>query len=156
MTPTRQQMLVVVAAGGSALLLAGALAFQYLGGLAPCTLCVWQRWPHLAAVLIGLAALAFGGRWLPLLGALAALTTAGIGLFHMGVELKWWEGLASCSGGSIAGISAADLLDPTVAVGTVVRCDAIAWQMFGLSMAGWNMLASLLLAVIWLAAARRG
>ncbi len=155
MTPTRQQMLVAVAAGGSALLLAGALAFQYLGGLAPCALCIWQRWPHLAAVAIGLAALAFGGRALPLLGALAALTTAGLGLFHMGVELHWWEGLASCSGGSIAGLSAADLLDPTVEVGAVVRCDAIAWQMFGLSMAGWNMIASLLLALIWLAAARR-
>ncbi|MDR0808605.1 MAG: disulfide bond formation protein B [Gemmobacter sp.] len=155
MTPTRQQMLIAVAAGGSALLLAGALAFQYLGGLAPCTLCIWQRWPHVAAVLIGLAAFTLGGRLLPLLGALAALTTAGIGLFHVGVEQKWWEGLASCSGGSITGISTADLLDPTVTVGAVVRCDAIAWQMAGISMAGWNMIASLLLALIWLTAVRR-
>ncbi len=152
---TRQRFLVLIASGGSAALLLGALGFQYLGGLAPCPLCILQRWPHLAAVLIGALALWLGGRLLPLLGALAALTTAGIGLFHAGVELKWWEGLQSCSSGSIAGLSAADLLDPSKDIAAVVRCDAIAWQMFGLSMAGWNMVISLGLALIWLAAARR-
>ncbi|MBT9245330.1 disulfide bond formation protein B [Gemmobacter fulvus] len=152
---TRQRFLVLIASGGSAALLLGALGFQYLGGLAPCPLCILQRWPHLAAVLIGALALWLGGRLLPLLGALAALTTAGIGLFHAGVELKWWEGLQSCSSGSIAGLSAADLLDPSKDIAAVVRCDAIAWQMFGLSMAGWNMVISLGLALVWLAAARR-
>ncbi|MDQ1848201.1 disulfide bond formation protein B [Gemmobacter fulvus] len=152
---TRQRFLVLIASGGSAALLLGALGFQYLGGLAPCPLCILQRWPHLAAVLIGALALWLGGRLLPLLGALAALTTAGIGLFHAGVELKWWEGLQSCSSGSIAGLSAADLLDPSKDIAAVVRCDAIAWQMFGLSMAGWNMVISLGLTLIWLAAARR-
>lgn len=152
---TRQRFLVLIASGGSAALLLGALGFQYLGGLAPCPLCILQRWPHLAAVLIGALALWLGGRLLPLLGALAALTTAGIGLFHAGVELKWWEGLQSCSSGSIAGLSTADLLDPSKDIAAVVRCDAIAWQMFGLSMAGWNMVISLGLALIWLAAARR-
>nr|WP_246566972.1 disulfide bond formation protein B [Gemmobacter fulvus] len=147
--------MVLIASGGSAALLLGALGFQYLGGLAPCPLCILQRWPHLAAVLIGALALWLGGRLLPLLGALAALTTAGIGLFHAGVELKWWEGLQSCSSGSIAGLSAADLLDPSKDIAAVVRCDAIAWQMFGLSMAGWNMVISLGLALVWLAAARR-
>ncbi|MFP4274908.1 MAG: disulfide bond formation protein B, partial [Paracoccaceae bacterium] len=53
--------LILLAAGGSAALLAAAFAFQHLGGLAPCTLCLWQRWPHAAAVLLGLAALALPG-----------------------------------------------------------------------------------------------
>lgn len=154
MTQT-SRLLVAIASAGSAALLLGALAFQYIGGLAPCELCLWQRWPHLAAVLIGLAALASGQRNLAWLGALAALATAGIGGFHAGVELGWWEGLQSCSGGSIAGISTSDLLNPSADVGAVVRCDAIAWQMLGLSMAGWNMVISAILALVWIGAARR-
>lgn len=155
MTLTRQKLLILVAAGGSAALLLGALAFQYLGGLAPCALCIWQRWPHLAAVLLGLAGLAVGGRVIPVLGGLAALGSAGIGAFHVGVEQKWWQGLATCTAGSLEGVSTADLLNPAVDVAAVVRCDAIAWQMFGLSMAGWNVVLSVALALIWFAAARR-
>jgi disulfide bond formation protein DsbB len=150
---TRQRLLVTLAAGGSLALLLGALAFQYIGGLAPCQLCLWQRWPHAAAVVIGALALAMPGRVLPLLGALAALTSAGIGLFHTGVERGWWEGLASCSAGSISGLDVNDLLDPTVEIAAVVRCDEVAWQMLGLSMASWNALASLALAVLWIMAA---
>jgi disulfide bond formation protein DsbB len=150
-----RSMLILVAAGGSAALLAGALAFQYLGGMAPCTLCIWQRWPHLAAVVIGVAALALPGRALPVLGALAAVATAGIGGFHTGVEQGWWEGLASCSAGSIAGLSVDDLLNPNVTVAAPVRCDEIPWSLAGLSMAGWNMVLSLALAAIWVMAATR-
>ena len=146
---------VLAAAGGSLALLLGAFAFQYIGGLAPCPLCLWQRWPHAAAVLIGLAALALPGRALPLLGALAALTTAAIGGFHAGVEQGWWDGLASCSGGSIAGISVDDLLNPAADVAPPVRCDQIAWSFAGLSMAAWNMVISLALAALWLVAARK-
>ncbi len=150
---------LLLAAGGSLAILAGAFAFQYLGGLAPCQLCLWQRWPHAAAIVIGLLALLVSrgtpGRILPLLGALAALATAAIGVFHVGVEQKWWEGLASCTAGSISGISAADLLNPDVSVGAVVRCDEIAWQMLGISMAGWNVILSSLLALLWVAAYRR-
>lgn len=155
MLKTARNRLIALASAGSALLLAGAFAFQYIGGLAPCQLCLYQRWPHAAAVLIGLLALAVPGPILPLLGALAALATAGIGVFHVGVEQKWWEGLASCTASSIEGVSAADLLNPDVAVGAVIRCDAIAWQMLGISMAGWNAILSLLLALLWLRAARR-
>lgn len=146
---------MALAAGGSGLVLAGAFAFQYLGGLAPCQLCLWQRWPHAAAVLIGLLALALPGRVLPLLGALAALATAGIGAFHVGVEQKWWDGLPSCTASSLGGVSTADLLNPDVTVGAVVRCDEIAWQMFGISMAGYNVILSVLLALVWLRAVLR-
>lgn len=159
MTADSRSFAILIAAGGSAAVLAAALAFQYLGGLAPCQLCIWQRWPHLAAVGIGLLALIVArgalGRLLPFLGALAALATGVIGAFHVGVEQGWWEGLASCTAGSISGISTADLLNPDVNVGAVVRCDAIAWSMFGISMAGWNVILSALLAMVWIAAYRR-
>lgn len=159
MTTNRRTLAVLIAAGGSASVLAAAFAFQHLGGLAPCQLCLWQRWPHAAAIAIGVLALVIAqgmlGRLLPLAGALAALASGVIGVFHVGVEQKWWEGLASCSAGSISGISTADLLNPNVNVGAVVRCDEIAWSMFGLSMAGWNVVLSALLAMIWIAAYRR-
>ena len=153
MTLTRAN-LILLATLGSAGLLAGAFAFQYIGGLAPCQLCLWQRWPHAAAVLIGVLALVTGWRGLAWAGALAALATAGIGVFHVGVEQLWWEGLASCTAGSIEGISAADLLDPTKDVAAVVRCDEIPWSLLGISMAGWNVILSVVFAGIWVKAAR--
>lgn len=151
---TRNQ-LVILAAGGSAAMLLGAFAFQYIGGMYPCTLCIWQRWPHAAAVLIGALALIWPGRILPILGAIAATTTAGIALFHTGVERAWWEGLASCSAGSITGVSVEDLLNPNVAIAAPVRCDVVPWEMLGLSMASWNGIASIAFAILWLFAAMR-
>jgi disulfide bond formation protein DsbB len=155
MIPLTRLQLTLTATLGSAALLGGAFAFQYIGGLAPCALCLWQRWPHAAAILIGAVALATGWRGLLWLGALAALATAGIGLFHVGVEQLWWEGLATCTAGSISGISTADLLDPAADVAAPVRCDEIPWQLAGISMAGWNVIVSLGLAAVWVAAARR-
>ena len=151
---TRTQLIIVAAAGSLGLLL-GAFAFQYIGGLVPCVLCLYQRWPHAAAVLIGLLGLKIGGRVLPLLGALAAATSAAIGVFHVGVEQKWWDGLATCTVDTLSGVSGADLLNTDLTVGAPVRCDAIPWEMFGVSMAGWNVIVSGLLVLIWLAAARR-
>ncbi|MDO5758933.1 MAG: disulfide bond formation protein B [Rhodobacterales bacterium] len=144
---------IAVAGLGSLALLAGAFGFQYLGGLAPCKMCLWQRWPHVAAVLVALFALAFGqwskGSLMPALGALAALVSAGLGAYHTGVERGWWQGPSSCSGGA-----GGDLLRMDGPL-DMVMCDTVAWQMLGLSMAGWNMLASLGLAAIWVMAARR-
>lgn len=145
--------LTTLAAAGSAALLAGAYAFQYIGGMAPCTLCLWQRWPHAAAVVIGLAALALPGRLLPLLGAAAALATAGIGAYHTGVERGWWEGPTTCTAGDISQLSPEELLNQIMAA-PVVRCDEVPWEMLTLSMASWNAIASLALAGIWLLAAR--
>jgi disulfide bond formation protein DsbB len=144
MTPTRST-LILLATLGSVAILGGAYAFQYIGGLAPCQLCLYQRWPHAAAILIGIIALATGWRGLAWLGALAALATT---------EQLWWEGLATCTAGSIEGISTADLLDPSKDVAAVVRCDEIAWSMLGISMAGWNAILSLILAGLWAKAAR--
>lgn len=150
-----RKALTLIASLGSAGLLLGAFGFQYIGGMAPCTLCLWQRWPHAAAVVIGVLALVVGGRVWGYLGALAAATTAGIGLFHTGVERGWWEGLASCSAGSIKGLSVAQLLDPSASVAAPVRCDTVPWEMFTLSMATWNMVLSVGLMVLWLAATQK-
>lgn len=151
---TERNLLILLTAGGSLAALLGAFAFQYLGGLAPCHLCLLQRWPHAAAIVIGALALALPGRLLPLLGMGAALATAGIGAYHTGVERGWWAGPTSCSAGSIAGIDVKDLLDPSIVVAPVVRCDEVAWQMLGMSMASWNVVLSLVLAALWLRALR--
>lgn len=147
--------LILLATIGSAAMLGGAFFFQYVMGLLPCQLCLWQRWPHAAAMLIGLLALATRWRVWPWVGALATLATAGIGVFHVGVEQKWWAGLASCTVDALSGVSADDLLNMDVTVGGPVACDVIPWQMWGISMAGWNVIASLVLTVIWLVAATR-
>ncbi|MCE8520034.1 disulfide bond formation protein B [Ruegeria pomeroyi] len=146
--------LVLLAAGGSAALLLAAWGFQYLGSMAPCKLCIWQRYPHGAAVLIGAVTLATGWRILPWAGALAALTTAGIGLYHAGVEQGWWEGPTTCTSGPIGGLSAEQLM-AQIMDAPLVRCDEIPWDLFGISMAGWNGLVSLGLALVWLLAASR-
>lgn len=148
----RRSTLSTLAAGGSAALLAGALAFQHVGGYAPCELCLLQRWPHVAAVVLGILALLLPPRMLwRFLGLAAALTAAALGLFHTGVERGWWEGPTACSGSAdIGGLSADQLLDQIMAA-PVVRCTDVAWQFLGLSMASWNAILSLLLAFVWAA-----
>jgi disulfide bond formation protein DsbB len=149
------RLYALVAAAGSAALLAGAFAFQYIGGLAPCQLCIWQRWPHAAAVVIGLALVVVPSRLLMAAGAFAALAAAGLGLFHTGVERGWWQGPTTCSGGGdVGGMSTDALLDQILAA-PVVQCTDVAWAMWGLSMASWNALLSLLLAGLWAIALRR-
>ncbi len=151
---TFSRFLILLAAGGSAALLLGAFGFQYIGELAPCKLCIWQRYPHGVAVGIGILAVLIPGAILPYLGALAALTTSAIGAFHAGVEQGWWEGPTTCTSSSVGGLSSDQLFDQIMNA-PMIRCDEVAWSMMGLSMASWNMIASLVLAGIWIAAARR-
>lgn len=154
MTLTAKQ-LGLLAAGGSAALLIGAFIFQALG-FAPCSMCLWQRWPHAAAIVIGALVLVLPIRVTFLLGAAAALTTGGIGVYHSGVERDLWQGPTSCSAGGGAdtglGLLPGDIADVT---STVVMCDEVALWILGLSMANWNVIASLVLAAIWVVAARR-
>lgn len=148
-----RNFLVILAAGGSAALLAGAFLFQALG-YAPCAMCLWQRWPHAAAIAIGAVALFVPGRLLPLLGAAAAAMTAGIGVYHTGVERDWWEGPASCTGAGagLGGLDGGDLL--SMDGPALVLCDQVSWALMGISMASWNAIFSALLVVLWVMAAR--
>ena len=146
--------LLATATTGHAALLGGAFLFQ-LAGYAPCAMCLWQRWPHAAAIVLGILALSTGmPRPMAWLAAAAAATTAAIGAFHAGVEQGWWDGPSSCTGGGdLGGLTGADLLS-TAVTDTVVMCDEIVWSLAGLSMAGWNAVLSVGLACIWIAAAR--
>ncbi|MCC1481619.1 disulfide bond formation protein B [Roseibaca sp. Y0-43] len=149
---SRAKQIQILALGGSAGLLLGALAFQYIGGLSPCALCIWQRWPHVVALVAGLG-LVVPGPW-AWLGALGAGASGAIGVYHTGVERDWWQGPASCtSGGDLSGLSAQELLDQIMAA-PVVRCDDIAWELLGLSMASWNAILSFGLAALWVLSTR--
>lgn len=152
MTPSRRTYIVLAACGSAAMLLA-AFAFQYIGGLAPCPMCLWQRWPHAAAVVIGVFGVVKPLAVTAVLGGLSMLTNAGIALYHTGVERDWWEGPSTCSGGDLGSMNVADMLDPNAGPGLVL-CDEVAWQMLGLSMASWNGIACLALAAVWFAAVR--
>jgi disulfide bond formation protein DsbB len=151
---TRNQ-LTWIAMLGSAALLAGAFAFQVFGGLIPCVLCIYQRWPHGVAVLAGVLALSLGGRQWLWLGALAAAVTAAVGFYHAGVEMGIFEGLTTCTVDTMKNVSVSDLLNTDVTVGAPVRCDAVPWALLGISMAGWNAILSSLLCLTWIAAARK-
>ena len=139
---------VLLAGLGSLGLLIGALLFQYVGDMAPCKMCYWQRYPHVGAIIIAGIILITGIGVFAVLGLLSALITAGIGGFHAGVERGWWEGPQSCTSTSIDNLSTEELLAQIMSA-PMVRCDEIPWQMFGLSMAGWNMVVSICLAVLW-------
>ena len=137
-----------------------ALGFEYLGGYAPCPLCLMQRYAYyagipllfLALVLVaadrpGLARLMFA------IVALGFLANAGLGTYHAGAEWKFWQGPATCAAasGDLA-TNAGSLLQDLRRV-QVIRCDEAAWRFLGLSFAGWNVLTSLLLGAITLRAA---
>lgn len=145
---------ILIAAGGSLALMLGALAFQHIGGLAPCKLCITQRYPHVIAIVIGVIALAIPRVPVILMGAVAAAITAGYGFYHAGVERGIFEGPTSCTSSSISDLSADELLDQIMSA-PLIRCDDIPWEMLGLSMAGWNAVISTGLFAAWLIAATR-
>lgn len=148
--------LLISAAAAAALAL--ALVGQYGFELQPCVLCIWQRWPHGVAVLLGLAAWAFRD-WRAVsvamlaLAVAAELATGGIGAFHVGVEEGWWQGTAECgttaAGNDLAALRAQILSQP------IVRCDEVAFAILGVSMAGWNVLLALALAGLGIGAVVR-
>lgn len=152
----------IILALGSLGLLAGAWGFELIGGLVPCEMCWWQRWALMATAFLAIDAVVLGGfsarqpalarpAWLAgLLALLAMLGNAGLALFHAGVERKWWQGLTRCTAPPTGGDTKSMLAD--ILAQPLVRCDAVPWQMGGISMAGWNFFVSLCLAGVaaWL------
>jgi disulfide bond formation protein DsbB len=140
--------------------IAGALVFEHVLGLRPCPLCLVQRYPYYAAMPVALATMlvarpagsAIAARAGLALLALIFLTSAGLGAHHAGVEWGWWAGPDDCAGAPapVAG-SVGDFLNQLQST-RVVSCTEAAWRFLGLSLAGWNLLISLALAGLALAA----
>ncbi len=150
--PRMARVLAVLVPAGA---LATALIAQYGFALAPCEMCWWQRYAHFAALVFALAALSVrdarataGLFWLAVLGIAASGV---IGGYHAGVEYHWWQGLTTCATTNLAD-------DPLAAIlaAPVIRCDVPAWTLFGVSMAGYNCIASLAAAGLIATLARRG
>lgn len=143
----------------SVAMVGGALFFQYVGGLAPCELCLFERRPYYAAILLALIALAAGGRGtmalvLVVLCGLLFLADAGLAFYHVGVEQHWFSGPTACTGRA-ARATTIEQLKVQIMRQQTVRCDVVQWSLFGISLAGFNLLASLALAGFCLFAAPR-
>ena len=140
--------LALLAGAGSLVILLAAFGFQYIGELAPCKLCLWQRYPHVLAIVLAVLFVRVKHRLLLWLGGVASLSTTAIAAYHSGIEQKWWQGPDTCTSGSIDGLSTEQLMAQIMAA-PIIRCDEIAWSFLSLSMASWNLIASLLLAALW-------
>ena len=130
-----------------AVVLSAVYASQHLGGLRPCTLCLYQRWPWWVALGLAVLAMALRGRaklQMAVIGlaSMTLLVGAGIAVFHVGVEQHWWQGLASCGGVSDMPTTV-EALKKQIMSAPVVRCDEVAWSFLGISMAGYNALISM-------------
>ncbi len=150
-TQARAFPIFVLAA--SAVVLGGALLSQYWGGLAPCELCLKERWPWTAAIVISFVATMTGSRRaLPQVVLLLALVFAvgsALAFYHVGVEQHWFQARAPAPRRP-APRPRLEALKAQLLHQQPVRCDEPAWSLFGISLAGWNLLASLAMAGICL------
>jgi disulfide bond formation protein DsbB len=139
-TRRRPVWLALLASTG---MLGGALLFQYVGGLHPCEMCLWQRIPHGVIIALALLALRKPASERPILSLIifGFLISSALGLLHMGVEQHWWQIETTCTASGTGDLS-------RILLAPVTRCDDIAWSLLGISMAGYNMLLSLLMAMI--------
>lgn len=127
-------------------LMAGALGFQYLGGLTPCELCMWQRYPLMAAIALALAALTVrNARTFRTItaSAVGAIATSGaIAIHHLGVERHFWRGFTACTSSIPKGLSGDELLRQILRM-PLHRCDTPQWTLAGLSLADLNAVVTL-------------
>jgi disulfide bond formation protein DsbB len=135
---------VLLGLGGFSLaLILGALGFQYLGHLAPCEMCHWQRWPHIAAAFLGISGLFWArgqARMLAWVVIGLILLSGLIGAYQAGMQIGWLPGPAACS------IPHPYVMGRTDNV--VVQCNVVTWSLFGLSLAAYNALLSIAAAAI--------
>lgn len=156
MNPARRHLAVILIAAVA--VIGAALVAQYWGGLQPCELCLMERWPYYAAIAIAFLALAFPAvgwsRAALLLLTVVFVVSAGLGFYHVGVEYHWFRGPTACtnSGGVPQTL---EQLKQMLARTQAVMCDQVQWSLGGISLAGWNFIASLLIAVFAFSAWRR-
>jgi disulfide bond formation protein DsbB len=135
----------------SAIVLGAALYSQYWGGLVPCELCVLQRWPWAVAITIAIVALFVGQRrslrWIALVLGLVFLVSIGFAFYHVGVEQHWFAGPSACTQRTAAPTTLEEMRQ-RILNAPVVRCDQPQWSLYGVSLAGWNLLASFVMALI--------
>jgi disulfide bond formation protein DsbB len=135
----------------SAIVLGAVLFSQYWGGLVPCELCVLQRWPWAVAITISIVALFVGRRrslpWVALVLGLVFVVSAAFAFYHFGVEQHWFAGPSACTP-SAASPTTLEEMRQRILNAQVVRCDQPQWSLFGVSLAGWNLLASIVMALI--------
>jgi disulfide bond formation protein DsbB len=146
-------LLAAVAVVGTALL------SQHVGGLQPCELCLYERYAYYATIPLMLLALALGPRspavaWLVGLAGLLLLANAGLALYHVGVEQHWVEGPTACTGAAGAAADSIEALKAQLLKAQPIRCDEVQFSLLGISMAGWDAVASLLIAVFALSSLR--
>ena len=127
------------------LILATAYAFEYLANLQPCVLCIYQRIPY--AVAIGLMLLAIilrkhsqANLILFIAASVVFAVGSAIAIFHIGVEQQLWQGTPEC--GNFINTASVEALRKQLLAQPIVRCDEVAWSLFGISMAGYNFLIS--------------
>jgi disulfide bond formation protein DsbB len=150
MSRFRTSSTIALAMGATALaLLVGALGFEYLDRLPPCEMCMWQRYPHVGAAIVGIGGFLLIRLFrlpesvaaaIALVAALLVGVSGAIGVYHAGVEWQWWQGPQACTGAAFHTSGPLDLNAP------VVRCDRAAWRLFGISLAGYNAILSLAIA----------
>ena len=143
----------------SVAVLGGALVSQYWGGLAPCELCLLQRWPWRVAIGLGLLGVLAGDRvslaWLTLAAVIVFGTSTVFAFYHVGVEQHWFAGPTACTV-QAGGADSLEEMKRQIMGTQAVLCDQVQWSLFGVSLAGFNLLASLgmVAAALW-AFARR-
>jgi disulfide bond formation protein DsbB len=137
----------------SAVVMVTVLLSQYWGGLAPCELCLYERWPWDAAIVVSFVAAMAGSRaalpWVTMLLALVFLAGSGLAFYHVGVERHWFAGPTACTSGA-ATPTTLEALKTQLMQQQPVRCDEPAWALAGVSLAGWNFLGSLAMAAVCL------
>ena len=148
-TPERALLAYAAAA---LLVLIGAFAFQHIGGMVPCPICIWQRWPYAMgtfAILVGFLPFANSlSRGLFVAAALIFLGGAGLSGWHAGIEYSYWEGPKSCAAPLLTREMTSEELLEAIESTPVVRCDVAAWSLAEISLAGWSTLILLLLAAL--------
>ena len=134
----------------SIVILGSALVSQYIFGLQPCQLCLWQRIPYkilIPLLFLSLFLKPLFQKYICYLTVLIFAVSAAIALFHVGVEQTWWQGLASCSQATIPENASLEDLRAILTRQPIVPCDKIAFAFLGISMAGYNFIISFIMAV---------